>query len=401
MVHIARNPVALLAVVLAVAGCGRNSGDAGARQTEETIPVKVRTPSRVQRPTYVAASGTVEANETADTGFQIAGRVARVLAEEGQAVRRGQILAELEATDYRFGLQAAEAQAGIAEANLQKARNPARPEELAQAQAAFERAQDEYNRYRQLFERKSMAPADFTKVEAAYKAARAQYEMAQNGARTEDRAAATSAVEQARAQVGIHRKRISDTRLTAPVSGWVARRSIDPGEMVAAGMPVFSIVDLDPAKIRAGIPESDISKVRAGQVATVVIPSLDQREFTGKVELVGVAADPATRTFTAKIVVPNPQGVLRAGMIAEARVQGSGVVDVLTLPGDAIVHDAQGATLVYVYFPDRKRVYGRRIEVGAVRGQDVEVRSGLHGDEQVVIAGQQRVREGAAVEVVR
>ena len=134
-------------------------------------------------------------------------------------------------------------------------------------------------------------------------------------------------------------------------------------------------------------------------MATVVIPSLEEREFTGKVSLVGVAADPASRTFTAKIVVPNPNGLLRAGMIAEARVQGSGMVNVLTLPGDAIVHDPQGATLVYVYSLDRKRVYARRVEVGIVRGRDVEIRAGLTGEELVVVAGQQRVREGSAVEV--
>lgn len=401
MAYHSRLSMALLAAMLASVGCSRNSDDAARRQTEETIPVKVRKPSRVHRPTYVAASGAVEANATVDLGFQVAGRVTAVRVEEGQRVKRGQILAELEATDYRYGLQAAEAQAGIAEANLNKAQSSARPEELAQARAAFERAQDEYGRYRQLFERKSMAPADFAKVEAAYKAARAQYEMAQNGARSEDRAAASSALDQARAQVGIGRKRVTDTRLTAPVSGWVARRAVDPGEMIAAGMPVFVIMDLDPANVRIGIPEADISRVRTGQAATVVIPSLEEREFSGKVNLVGVSADPATRTFTAKIVVPNPNGLLRAGMIAEARVQGSGMVDAVTLPGDTIVHDPQGATLVYVYFPDRKRVYARRVEVGTVLGKDVEIRSGLTGEELVVVAGQQRVREGAPVEVVR
>jgi len=73
---------------------------------------------------------------------------------------------------------------------------------------------------------------------------------------------------------------------------------------------------------------------------------------------------------------------------------------VLTIPGEAVVRDPQGVTLVYVYFPDRKRVYARRVEIGAPVGRELEVRSGLLGDEQVVVAGQQKLREGMLVEVV-
>jgi RND family efflux transporter MFP subunit len=171
--------------------------------------------------------------------------------------------------------------------------------------------------------------------------------------------------------------------------------------MAAPGIPLFTLVDLNPARVRVGIPESDIAGIRPGQRATVTVPALENREFQGTVELVGVAADPTSRTFSAKIVVPNPGNILRAGMIAEATVQGSDTVTAITLPGDAIVRDPQGATLVYVYFPDRKRVFARRVEAGTVRNRDVEIRSGLTGEELVVTAGQNRVRDGAAVEVGR
>jgi len=388
----------ILVLTLALAACGRTVGKENAG--ESAIPIRVQKPDRVRRPLLVAASGTVEATQTADLGFQVPGRIARVFVEEGQAVRKGQVIAELDAADYQFGLQASEGQAAAAQASLDKAQAGTRVEEVEQARAAYEKAENEYQRYRRLYERKSMAPVDFGKVEAAYRAAKAQYEMAQNGARKEDRAAADATVRQTQAQVEVSRKRISDTRLVSPIKGIVARRSIDPGEIVSAGLPVFSIVDLQPARVRVGIPEGDIGRMRVGQRARVTVPALGGSEFLGTVILVGVAADPNSRTFSAKIEVANPDLRLKAGMIAEASVEGSGMVDAVVIPGEAIVHDAQGSTLVYVYYPDRKRVHGRRVETVAVRDRGVEISSGLSGEELVVVAGQHKLREGSLVEVM-
>jgi membrane fusion protein (multidrug efflux system) len=343
----------------------------------------------------------VEALDTVDLGFQVAGRASRVFVEEGQHVRKGGMIAELDAADYQFGMQASEGQVGVAQSIFDKAQAGSRREELEQARAAFDKAQDDYQRYRRLYERKSMAAVDFAKVEAGYRAAKAQFEMAQNGARVEDRAAAGFAVRQAQAQADLSRKRVSDSRLISPIDGIVARRSIDPGEMVSAGAPVFSIVNLNPARVRVGIPEAEIGKIHAGQRAAISIPALDKAEFQGKVDLVGVSADPNSRTFTAKISVSNPKLLLKAGMIAEARIEASGTIDVITIPGEAIVHDPQGSTLVYVYYPDRKRAHARRIETGTARNRDIEIVSGLSSEDLVVIAGQHQVREGSLVEVAQ
>lgn len=398
--RIVKGTVVAISLGLALAGCGRRNSEADAPR-EAAVPVRLQQPARITRPVLVAASGSVEALETADIGFQLAGRVARVLVEEGMPVRKGQLIAELDPTDYQYGMQAAAGQAAGAKATLDKAESGVRREELEQARAAYEKAENDYRRYRELYERKSMAPVDFTKVEAAYRAAKAQYEMAQNGTRTEDRAAAGAALAQAEAQVGLNRKRVADTRLTSPIAGMVARRSIDPGEMVGAGTPVFSIVNLNPARVRVGIPEGDIGRIRVGQRAAISIPALGGTAFSGAVEVVGVSADPNSRTFTAKLIVPNAELLLKAGMIAEASIEARGTVDVIAIPGEAIVHDPQGSTLVYTYYPDKKRVYARRVETGIVRGRGVEIDSGLSGDESIVVAGQHRVREGSLVEVTR
>jgi membrane fusion protein (multidrug efflux system) len=142
---------------------------------------------------------------------------------------------------------------------------------------------------------------------------------------------------------------------------------------------VISVLDLNPVKVRVAIPEAEIGKVREGARATVTIPSLDGRQFEGKVETVGVAADPASRTYAVKIAVANPERVLRAGMVSEARIFSPTMVNAITVPGDAIVRDPQGVTHVYVYSPAQQRVYARRVEVGALIGNEVEIRAASTG----------------------
>jgi len=384
-----------LACLTLLTSCAHETHAAG----DQAVPVQVRTPAVVERAESVSASGSVEGSETADVAFQVGGRVVRVLVEEGQHVSKGQLLAEIEPTDYRNAFNAAVAQKEAAAAVAQKADAGPRKQELEQARIEYSRWADEYKRMKFLVERKSLPPNDFQKVEAAYNAAKERYEMAVEGTRQEDRATATAQAHGADAQASEEQKRLNDTRLVAPISGSIGMRRVDAGQTVAAGMPVFSIVELNPVKVRVGVPEAEIGKVLQGAAAEITVPSLDGRRFMGKVAIIGVAAEPASRTYTVKIVVPNPGPVLLAGMVAEARILGPAKIKSLTIPGEAVVPDPQGAPTVYVYFPDRKRVYGRRVDVGTPVGKEVEMRSGLTGSEQVVIAGQQKVREGSLVEI--
>jgi multidrug efflux pump subunit AcrA (membrane-fusion protein) len=353
----------------------------------------------VERAESVSASGSVEGSDTADVAFLVGGRVARVLVEEGQHVSKGQLLAEIEPTDYQNAFNAAAAQKAAAMAEAQKADAGLRMQELKQARIDYERWADEYKRMKFLVERKSLPPNDFQKIEAAYNTSKERYEMAKEGTRKEDRATANAQAHAADAQASEESKRLSDTRLVAPISGNIAMRKVDPGQTVASGTPVFSIAELNPAKVRVGVPEAEIGKVKRGATAEVSLPSLAGRTFTGKVAITGVAAEPASRTYTVKILVPNPGPVLLAGMVTEARIFGPAKVQVLTIPAEAVVPDPQGAPNVFVYFPDRKRVYARRVAVGPPVGKEVEIRSGLRGGEQIVIAGQQKVREGSIVEI--
>jgi multidrug efflux pump subunit AcrA (membrane-fusion protein) len=387
----------ICASALLLAGCQRKPEVAA----DQPVPVRLQLPRHVQQPVSVAVSGSVEGNITALTAFQVGGRVAHVYVEEGQRVAKGQLLADLDSTDYRNGFNAAVGEADAAGAVNAKAKAGLRQQELEQARIDFDRWQDEYNRMKYLYEHKSLPANDFTKIEAGFNAARERYDMAKSGTRVEDKQAAAAQHVAATAQMAEAKKRLADCQLRAPIAGFIGMRQIEVGNTVAPGMPVLSVVDLDPVKVKAGIPESQVGKVREGDRAEVSIPSLNGQQFEGRVEAISAASDPASRTYVSKIVVPNPSHVLRAGMVSEARLFGGAQENVITLPGSAIVRDARGVSQVFVVTSGQNRAYGRRVEVGSMIGNEVEIRSGLTGNEQVVVDGQNYVREGSLVQIER
>ena len=393
--HVKRALAVVCASVVLLAGCQQKPEVAA----DQPVPVRLQLPRHVQQPVSVAVSGSVEGNITALTAFQVGGRVAHVYVEEGQRVAKGQLLADLDATDYRNGFDAASGEADAASATNAKAKAGLRHQELEQARIDFERTQDEYQRLKYLYDHQSLPANDFHKIEAAFLASQQRYDMAQSGTRVEDKQAASAQLSAATAQMQEAKKRLADCQLRAPISGFIGMRQIEVGNTVAPGVPVFSVVDLDPVKVRVGIPEAEVGKVREGLRAEVSIPSLDGQRFDGSVEAIAAASDPASRTYVSKIVVPNPKHQLRAGMVSEAHLISDAQVNAITVPGSAIVRDARGVTQVYILAPGQNRVYARRVEVGSMIGNEVAIQTGLNGNEQVVVDGQQNVREGSIVKI--
>ena len=167
--------------LLPLSGCGHKPVPAA----DQPVAVRLRAPNHVERAVSVDAGGAVEADLTAMTAFEISGRVARVYVEEGQAVVKGQVLAELDPGDYQNAFDAAAGQADAAKATDLKSENGLRPQELEQARIDFERVRDEYRRMKLLHDRGSLADNDFHKFEAAFLTSQQRYEMARQGTRGE------------------------------------------------------------------------------------------------------------------------------------------------------------------------------------------------------------------------
>jgi RND family efflux transporter MFP subunit len=326
-----------------LAGC---FSDAAATEryanSEAPAAIVIRAAIPLTRRVTVAASGTVEPRATSDVAFQVPGKLVTVAVDEGDRVAAGQLLAALDPTDYSLALE--------------------------QATLTATRASDEARRARMLAAGGALSPNDLEK--------------------------AVNAEAQAKVAVAMAEKRLRDTRLVSPLSGIVARRSANRGETVPAGSALFTIVDLDTIRARVAVPESEVGVISTGATATLAVASLGDSTFAGRVRLVGVAADKVTRTFAVEISVPNVGHRLKAGMVVEASIETPNDATRLTVPASAIVHDAEGATQVFVYASSEQRVHTRRITPGGFAGSEVEITRGLAEGDLVVIGGQQQLREG-------
>jgi len=380
----------------ALAAC---SGEPQTKEaSSEAVPVTVGRVQTVQEHETISVSGTVSTpNSPASVCFLVSGKVVFVGPREGEFVKKGQVLARIDPTDFNLSIKGAVAQAASAQAAMEKALHSARPELLEQARISFERAEDEYRRMKMLYDANSLAPNDFQKYKAAYEHAKQDYEQARAGGQKEDKALAKASYNQSAAHLEVARKALSDATLCAPTSGYIAKRSIEPGDTAAPGRPVFEIVQMDPVEVNVGVPETDVHLVRIGQKADITVPALPEKTFQGTVRVINVSADPNTRTYMTRISVTNREHELRVGMVAEATIRGDRTIDMTTLPGDAVVRDPQGATQVYVYYPDQKRVYAKRVEIGAAVNRNVGIKSGLSGNELIVLAGQTRLKNGQVV----
>src|SRR5258706_4870302 len=321
--------LACVVVLLFLGGCARQSASTDHAQPDP-IAVRIATPKHVRVPAEVVVSGTVETPSAPTTvGFLVSGKVIRVGPREGDFVKAGELLAVIDPADYQFTVEGAVAQSALARAQNEKAFLPARPEVVEQARANLSQAEDEFRRMKTLYEKKSLAPNDFKKYETTYANAQQQYGQAKEGAQHEDKAAAKAALEQAEAAERIARKRVSDSTLIAPISGFVSKRNIEVGAMASPGTAIFTIVELDPVEIQVGIPETDVRLIHRGQKAIITASPFPGTSFSGQVQLGRGSAQPQTRTYMVRIRVPNQNGRLLVGMITQAHIVGDGLIDVL------------------------------------------------------------------------
>jgi RND family efflux transporter MFP subunit len=293
-------------------------------------------------------SGVLEADKTVPFSFLVPGKVDHVYVDEGDHVKKGQMLAKVEINDYRSNLEIAEAQ-------------------------LFE-AQDTYDRLHPLYKDGAIAEKAFIKIKVA--------------------------LDQARAVRDIARKKVTDTRLRSPIRGIIGAKNVELGQTISAGIPVFTIVKTDRIFARVSVPESEIGKIALGQKASVTIKAFNASTVDGKVTLIGAMAEPRTKTYTVKIELPNPDYTLRIGMIAQAQIVTDKTIEMVTVPGKAIVRDADNLTYVFIVNKEKKTALRQRVFPGSVFRNEIEIKEGLTAEDVIIIAGQHKINDGALIAVM-
>lgn len=353
-------PRAVLAALILLTACG---GEPEARTgAAEADPLEVETAVAAYRPVAgeVVASATVEPSRRVRPGTKILGRVEAVFVAEGERVAAGALLARIESRDLRAAVRQADAAVASAEAQLDNARS-------------------QHERMAELHARGSATEKSLEDATSAWKSAEA-------------------AVDQARANAETTRVTLTYAEVRSPFGGWVVAKEIEEGDMVQPGRSLFTVEDLDPVKVVAEVPESEVEGFAPGDPVRVEVAAVGIRS-EGELHRIVPAGNPGSRTFRFEVVLPNPDGTLKSGMFARVTLPRETTREALLVPREAVARRGQLEGVFVVEEDEEGRPVARLrwIRTDGAVGDEVEVLSGLAEGERYVVAPPPGLEDGREV----
>ncbi|MDZ7261445.1 MAG: efflux RND transporter periplasmic adaptor subunit, partial [candidate division KSB1 bacterium] len=249
----------------------------------------------------------------------------------------------------------------------------------------------EYERAQRLYGENAMSKQQYDAIETQYQATKAQ-------------------VEQAEAAVKSARSQLNDATVTAPIAGIIGKRYYEAGDMANPAMPLVTIVQMDRVKISFNATEEDLGKLAVGQKATVTVKSYPDRAFEGKVVKISPVLDPLTRMAEVEVLIDNPDHLLKPGMYAQVEVITGIIENVIVIPRYATIESTtleningkdQVVKNFYVFVVDSNRAQHRKLDVLYANHKSLAVTSGVQIGENLVIAGQNNLRDGMAVTIAK
>ncbi len=338
-------------LLLAIAACSSADGAPGGGDAAAggpggggppAMPVEVVTARADTVVDAILATGQIEAIHSLELRPEIEGRISAILVREGALVSKGQPLIQVDDAELKA--------------------------EVARAEAERDLARQSLARTRELLGQKASSQSELERAEATARSTEAQHQLL--------------------------KVRLDRTTVRAPFTGVAGRRLVSLGDYVTTSTGLMTLQTVSPHRAAFQVPERYADKLAVGQEVTFRVAALPGREFTGKVDFVDPVVQLPGRTITVKAMVPNPRRELHTGMFIEARLATDVRPSAVVIAEDAVL-PLQGAN--YVWVVTDGKATRRPVELGVRTPGFVEARSGVEAGEQVVVGGQERLSEGAAV----
>jgi RND family efflux transporter MFP subunit len=330
-------------VLVALVSCGGNKQTA----QEQTVRVKVQQIQTEAVNGEQGFSGTIEESSGTSLSFAVSGTIKKIYVSAGQTVGAGQLIAELDPTTLQHAYTI--------------------------SKTALEQAQDVYNRMKELHDAGSLPEMQWIQIENQLKTATASEAMA--------------------------KKALADTKLHAPFSGYIASKDAEMGQVAGPGLSVVKLVNIGSVKVKIAVPEDDVQRIAKGSSMKIIVPALDNRQFSGHVTERGVSADPRSRTYEVKATIQNGDGQLLPGMICQAFTNYMQGTMGVFIPANLVQLDSDNKTFVWVV--NGGKAVKREITISGETAQGVQVGGGLSAGDQLIVSGQQKVSNGMSVEIVK
>jgi membrane fusion protein (multidrug efflux system) len=351
-----------LAAALSTAACSGTEAETPAVETVRSIPVRTATVQTRDLAETLSLTGTLDPRSEVTVVPEISARLERVLKTEGDRVARGQLLAVLDDADFRLARDRAKAHLDVAEANR------------AHARAEKDRADS-------LLKTGGITDKDHLSAQVAVQVSDASHA-------------------QARSELAIAERQMGRSQIAAPINGRIAKRHADAGTVVAAGTPLYTIVDDSVFEFRSSVASSDFGKVKVGETVVVTVDALPGFVTEGEVNRIAPQVDARSRSFEVIIrVAGKPQ--LVSGLFARAEVKVREVPNSLTVPPAALLRDGSDPTKAQTFVVVNNKAERRDVLVGVEVPDAVQVVSGLKAGEIVVVDPPSALGPGTQVQVER
>jgi HlyD family secretion protein len=365
-------------------GGGGGGGGFGRGGPRPPMTVELAPVTRRLMTDTIMVVGNLVGDATVDAVPRGQGRLEAVYVKLGDSVRRGQAIAKIEDREIVEQIKQAEATYSVSEATIR------------QRQADLKLAQNNMERSKSLYERDLLPRQTFDDTDARYQAAMAQLELAQ------------AQMAQARARLDELKINLSNTTITAPVDGFIGKRTLDPGASVGVNTSFMSVVDIRTVRLVINVVEKELRRIHQGIDADVQVDAFPDEHFRGRVARLAPILDPATRTAQVEIEIPNPGYRLKPGMYARVVFTVEKHDNALVVPTAAVV-DLQGKMGVWVpgegdqpsFQPVTIGIEGQEfteLTTGVTEGQKIisTGAAGLRAGDRIVLAGQRAGGGGRA-----
>jgi RND family efflux transporter MFP subunit len=332
-----------LALLLLLVGCTAKKEN----QKTALMSVKVVKMQKVISSADKHYVGQVEGSNESVLSFQVIGNVQKIFVNEGDYVRKGQLLAQLDVTTLQ---------------QMHRA-----------AQATLSRAQDAYDRMKPLYDSQSISAIDWKEVETSYK--------------------------QAISAEAIARKNVKDAKLYAPYKGVIASKAVELGENVALNQPIFRLCKINPVHVIFSVPENEIGKIEK-QKASVRVEALNGKIFEGEVVRKNLVANLVSHAYNVDLNIANPTHELLPGMVCDVtlNLDNESDKDAFLLPNRTVQVDSHGGRFVWIVKNDI--VYKAPVKIGDLTDKGLMITKGLNEGDLVVTEGYQRISEKMKVRIL-
>lgn len=329
-------------------------------EKENLVNISIQAAVKKRVRPYIETTGTLKAYEEVMVSSEVDGIVKDIKVEEGAAVGKGTLLAEINQVDYLLDEKRADAAFRQTQANL------------ANVKAEFQRKEA-------LFKEELVTRQQFDDISTRVALAEAD-------------------VSRAKATLDTSRERLSRTKIYSPLYGMIKEKRVSAGDYVRTSSPLFQIIKVDLLKLNFTVSEKDIAGLKKGQDVVFTVDAFPDKTFKGRVNLLYPNLEERTRTLRAEAVVPNPGGLLKPGLFVRASIYTGASRDAVVVPLISLIYDNSDVSLFVV---EGNVAHEKKVKIGGKYGEDIEIIEGLKEKEQVVVVGQNNLSEGVKVHVAR